>query len=231
MRSLITCFVLAAAPLALLGTVPSAVEAQRPSPIAVRYARPNALYQLRNYRYQPFYAYRSQLMYPIDLTYGTYPTYGSYPEYGFYPTYGPYLAYGPDLIYGSDLTYGADLMYGSDLTYQGYDWFQPPGKTYEWPSNYEPSLPSESAGATSTVKVGLYDNYFEPANISVPAGTTVVWTNLGEHSHTITADKERWDSGMLGPGESSSCTFNLPGTYRYHCAIHGQDMRAVVVVK
>jgi plastocyanin len=79
--------------------------------------------------------------------------------------------------------------------------------------------------------VGLYDNYFQPMTITVSVGTTVQWTNYGQHRHTVTSDTGLWDSGELGPLGLSSYTFARPGTYPYHCKVHGQQMRGTVVVR
>jgi plastocyanin len=68
------------------------------------------------------------------------------------------------------------------------------------------------------VPVSAYDGYFDPANITVPSGTTVVWTNEGELPHTVTAHDGSFASGTLYPGESYQVTFYEPGTYTYQCS-------------
>jgi uncharacterized protein (TIGR03000 family) len=81
------------------------------------------------------------------------------------------------------------------------------------------------------VRTALYDDYIEAEKLNVPVGTTVQWKNLGEHTHTVTSDSKAWDSRKLYPGEAFSHTFDRPGTYSYHCAMHPRSMRGVVVVK
>jgi plastocyanin len=66
--------------------------------------------------------------------------------------------------------------------------------------------------------------------IRVALGTTVQWTNHGQHQHTVTSDTGEWDSGELGPLALYTHTFARPGTYRYHCAKHPGQMRGVIVV-
>jgi plastocyanin len=80
-------------------------------------------------------------------------------------------------------------------------------------------------------EVGVYDNYFEPKSIEIPAGTKLRWKSHGKHPHTIMADKEEWFPMDLSPGSEVTVTFAKPGTYRYHCGIHPEDMRATIVVK
>jgi len=94
--------------------------------------------------------------------------------------------------------------------------------------SYSSSAP---ALANPVVPVAVYEKYYQPKAINVSVGTTVQWTNAGKHFHTVTSDGKDWDSGKLSPGEVFSYTFNRPGTYPYHCAIHPDVMRGVVVVK
>jgi plastocyanin len=81
-----------------------------------------------------------------------------------------------------------------------------------------------SPGASPTpggiVDVAARDNFFDPAQITVPVGTTVRWRNLGANQHTTTSDSGVWDSGVLNPGQEFSFTFNAQGSYPYHCNIH-----------
>jgi plastocyanin len=81
---------------------------------------------------------------------------------------------------------------------------------------------------------------FEPANITIKAGTTVKWTNTsGEDGprHTSTDDPEwetpqsqaiipaggmKWRTPFLRNGESATHTFTVPGKYQYFCETHGQ---------
>ncbi len=65
------------------------------------------------------------------------------------------------------------------------------------------------------------DNLFQPPTLTVPAGTTIVWTNSGHNPHTVTADTGQFDSGLLAPGQTFQVTFRTPGTFSYHCQLHG----------
>ena len=68
------------------------------------------------------------------------------------------------------------------------------------------------------VPVAAYDGYFDPADITVPSGTTVVWTNEGEKPHTVTAHDGSFASPVLNPGETYQVTFYELGTYTYQCS-------------
>jgi plastocyanin len=65
------------------------------------------------------------------------------------------------------------------------------------------------------------DNFnFVSAALTVPAGTTVVWTNRDDVPHTITSSSKAFDSGPVQTDGQFSFTFATPGTYTYFCAIH-----------
>ena len=78
------------------------------------------------------------------------------------------------------------------------------------------------------VPVSAYDGYFDPADIAVPSGTTVLWTNEGEKPHTVTAHDGSFASPMLYPGDHYQVTFYEPGTYTYQCSDSMQGSVTVV---
>jgi plastocyanin len=62
---------------------------------------------------------------------------------------------------------------------------------------------------------------FEPADITVPAGTTVVWDWQADDEHSATADNGAFDSGVKrGRGTTWSFTFASPGEFPYSCTPH-----------
>ena len=72
--------------------------------------------------------------------------------------------------------------------------------------------------------------HYEPAEVTVPAGSTVVWVNQGREDHTVTADDQSFDSGYKKKGASWQRAFPRPGKYAYHCAPHPWMKGTVVVV-
>jgi len=78
------------------------------------------------------------------------------------------------------------------------------------------------------VPVSAHDGYFEPAHITIPSGTTVVWTNEGEKPHTVTAHDGSFASETLYPGDTYTVTFYEPGTYTYQCSDAMQGSVTVV---
>src|SRR5215217_1935525 len=92
---------------------------------------------------------------------------------------------------------------------------------------FAPAVGAQEEGQ-GVVPVSAYDGYFYPADITVPSGTTVVWTNEGDKPHTVTAHDGSFDSGTLYPGESYQVTFYEPGTYTYQCSDWMQGSVTVV---
>lgn len=80
-----------------------------------------------------------------------------------------------------------------------------------------------------TASVEIKDFIFNPDTITVPAGTTVTWTNRDSGPHTVTSTSGIFDSGVIDHGESFSYTFQDPGTYGYYCMIHPY-MKAKIIV-
>ena len=89
--------------------------------------------------------------------------------------------------------------------------------------------PPASTLAADTAQVTIKGMDYHPETITVAPGTTVVWTNADSFAHTVTSDTKAWDSGMLAPGKTFSHTFDKPGRYPYHCAVHVFMTGAVVV--
>src|SRR5438874_10110396 len=83
-----------------------------------------------------------------------------------------------------------------------------------------------SAAHAATGNVSIVDNNFQPQQLTVTAGDTVLWTDNGDNPHTVTADDGSFDSsnggsGTLAKGQTFSHAFSTPGTHAYHCKIHG----------
>src|SRR5207248_7309256 len=70
---------------------------------------------------------------------------------------------------------------------------------------------------------------YSPTSLTVTAGTTVTWKNLGSQVHGVTSQDQLFDSRLLDPGKSWSYTFDTPGTYRYFCVPHPWMKGRVVV--
>jgi plastocyanin len=67
----------------------------------------------------------------------------------------------------------------------------------------------------------MKDFEFTPKEIKVKVGTTVSWMNTGTAAHSATAIDKSFNTRNLQPGETKSVTFSTPGTFVYHCVLHG----------
>jgi plastocyanin len=81
---------------------------------------------------------------------------------------------------------------------------------------------------TATVEVG--DQFFIPPQIIATVGTTVLWINRGQLTHTATARDRSFGSGNMEFGNAFSYTFTRVGIYQYYCQLHG-DMIGEVDVR
>jgi plastocyanin len=94
----------------------------------------------------------------------------------------------------------------------------------------------EASDSTGFVKSSFK---FEPNELTVPAGTTLVVGNVGGKPHTLTADDGTFDTGVIDPGAEGGrfaghfATINLtkPGSFPFHCTIHPDKMRGVLTVE
>jgi plastocyanin len=87
----------------------------------------------------------------------------------------------------------------------------------------------KGADAIATNVVTMPKSYrFDPALITVPAGTTVTWTNTDNFTHSVRV--EGGATQMVPPGESTTFTFDTPGEYDYLCTLHAQNMKGKVIV-
>ena len=72
---------------------------------------------------------------------------------------------------------------------------------------------------------------FDPADITVKVGETVVWKWDGDDKHSVTSDTGVFDSGELkGRGKEWKFKFTRAGDYPYSCTPH-TNMVGMVRVK
>ncbi len=106
---------------------------------------------------------------------------------------------------------------------------------------------AQATGAGNIIVVELNDKLrFVPTEITIKAGDTVEWRNIGFIPHTVTADPRRapssrnvalpddaeaFDSGWVMSGQWFRYTFSEPGVYRYVCLPHERaGMLGAVIV-
>jgi len=87
----------------------------------------------------------------------------------------------------------------------------------------------QAAGST---EVAIANFTFQPADLTLPVGATVMWVNHDDVPHTATSTDsvKAFSSQALDTDERFSYTFTRAGTYSYFCSLHPQ-MTARIVVK
>ena len=74
------------------------------------------------------------------------------------------------------------------------------------------------------------DNFtFNPKQITVKAGDTVIWVNHDDIPHTVASQTQAFRSKALDTDDKFSFTFATPGTYPYFCALHPVMTGTIVV--
>ncbi len=94
------------------------------------------------------------------------------------------------------------------------------------PANQPEKIATTAAGPLVTI-----ENFeFNPATLTIPAGTTVTWISRDDEPHTVTSSEGVFTSPGLDADETYSYTFSTPGTYTYHCKLH-PHMTGTIIVK
>jgi plastocyanin len=82
-----------------------------------------------------------------------------------------------------------------------------------------PLLLGSTRARAEDTKVSIDNFTFQPAELTVKAGSTVTWTNHDDIPHTaVSAGKFR--SKTLDTDDSFSFTFTAAGEYKYFCSLH-----------
>lgn len=82
-----------------------------------------------------------------------------------------------------------------------------------------PAIP-RAADEGAAVTVAIENFTFEPAHLTVPAGTVVTWVNEDDEPHLVLGDDRGFASPLLDTEDRFSLAFEQPGSYRYFCQLH-----------
>ena len=87
------------------------------------------------------------------------------------------------------------------------------------------------ATASRTVNVEIGDYFYDPDQITIAPGQTLLWTNDGtaKEGHTVTDKNGAFDSGLLKNGDTYSHTFDTAGTFNLFCSVHPKMKQTVLV--
>jgi len=98
-------------------------------------------------------------------------------------------------------------------------------------SSKQSPTPSVTLPTSSQVDITVSNFSFSPSTITIPAGTTVVWTNKDGAPHDVLSETAGvFDSGLLQQNASFSYTFTKSGAFSYHCVPH-PSMKGTIFVQ
>ncbi len=94
---------------------------------------------------------------------------------------------------------------------------------------------AQTVAQTSELTVPMANFVFNPTDVVIPVGTTVIWVNQDGAPHTATADDSNlFKSDLLSKGQSFKHSFGQVGEFAYYCELHGgaggQDMAGKIKV-
>ena len=75
----------------------------------------------------------------------------------------------------------------------------------------------------------IQDFLMSPDPVSIKVGEAVAWTNQDSASHTATLDDVDCSTDNISTGTTAKLTFNVAGTYTYHCRVHPGQMTGFTV--
>lgn len=90
-------------------------------------------------------------------------------------------------------------------------------------------LAAGAQAGTGTKEVRIDNFTFGPADLTVPAGTTVTWVNRDDIPHTVVSTDKVFKSRVLDTSETFSFTFGAAGTFPYFCSLHPKMTGKVIV--
>jgi plastocyanin len=94
------------------------------------------------------------------------------------------------------------------------------------------ALGCATAGAAgeAEMRVSIVGRAYQPTQLTVGLGQTVVWQDESFGQHTVTSVDGLFNSGVMSSGSSFTTTFAKAGTFDYVCTIHPTMKGSIVVL-
>lgn len=99
----------------------------------------------------------------------------------------------------------------------------PAGPTQAGPARATATPPPEA-------KIQVADNSFTPAELTIKAGTKVVWEWSGSNPHSVLLGGRASDT-MTGSGKFEKVFDSAGTTFPYQCGVHGAAMSGKIIVQ
>jgi plastocyanin len=77
-----------------------------------------------------------------------------------------------------------------------------------------------AAAKPTTQTITIEAMQFQPADVTVKPGDSVVWVNKDMFPHTATSKADAFDSRQIGPGKSWTYRAAAKGAFPYVCSLH-----------
>ena len=78
-----------------------------------------------------------------------------------------------------------------------------------------------NARGAAIVDVTVGNAFFSPQTVNIQVGDTVRWTNNTTSFHSVTDDHDDFEKPAASGPWTFSHTYSTPGTFGYHCSVHG----------
>lgn len=93
-----------------------------------------------------------------------------------------------------------------------------------------PASTTSHVVATLKSAITIRNFAFEPATLTVPAGSKIVWINRDDEPHLVVSAGGKFPaSPALDTDDSYASVFAKPGTYTYFCSIHPHMVGTIIV--
>jgi plastocyanin len=92
-----------------------------------------------------------------------------------------------------------------------------------------PTTTAASAPAPTGTEVKIDNFAFNPAVITVKAGTQVIWINKDDIPHTVDSSEGKFKSSALDTDDKFEFKFSEPGEYPFFCRMHPKMTGKVIV--
>jgi plastocyanin len=83
-----------------------------------------------------------------------------------------------------------------------------------------PALDAAAGPKPATHQVTIAGVRFDPQDLTVHVGETIVWSNHDPFPHTVSAAGKQFDSHEIAPGRSWKYTARRKGAFAYACLLH-----------
>jgi plastocyanin len=88
---------------------------------------------------------------------------------------------------------------------------------------------STAAPASPSIEVKIDNFVFQPAELTIKAGTEVTWTNKDDIPHTVDSTEGKFKSSALDTDDKFQFRFTEPGEYLFYCRMHPKMTGKIIV--